>query len=176
MIRPVCLLLSGILLSSCSFYRWHLGSFYPIKAKSKALTEQAIISLIQDGTFQTRIGTWRPLIEQKAALLGGQVVGHWVDTTYVTGYRNRKGFVVFHPPTHTFYSFELCNCGGPVSEPEGLIGPDCDLRITSMNVLQPDSALQSIEWRDAGPALTEFKRNILPAIRKRADKLGTKSS
>ncbi|RTQ50003.1 hypothetical protein EJV47_10190 [Hymenobacter gummosus] len=165
MFSRLILLFMGAMLSGCGFYRWQLGSYYSVRASSKALTEQAIISLIQDGSIQVRSDVWRPIIERQAALAGGELVGHWVDNSYVVKHRNRKGFVIFHPANRTFYSFDFCNCGAPVEEPEGLVGPNCDLRIHSINALQQDSVLHAINWPEAGPALAEFRKNILPVIR-----------
>ena len=161
-------LLLLLLVCSCSLYRSQFGSFYAIRSSSKALTEQAIISLIQDGTLQTQATVFRRLIEREATLNGHKVADTWVDDTHFVVYRNRKNFVVFHPPNRTFYGLNLANCGTPLSEPEGLIGPNCDLIVHSIDFLQSDSTLHSIGWEAAGPALAEFKKSILPIIRQRA--------
>ncbi|QNP50951.1 hypothetical protein [Hymenobacter qilianensis] len=158
-----------MLLSGCGFYQEQFGSYHRIKASSKALTEKAIISLIQDGTLQTRNQLWQFLLAKRAALGEVRLAGTWVDSTHAIGHRNRKSFVIFHSNNQVFYSLALYNCGEPVVSPEGLIGPNCDLRIESINALQSDSVLRQVEWKEASPALTEFKEAILPIIRRRIE-------
>ncbi|WP_126546917.1 hypothetical protein [Hymenobacter amundsenii] len=158
----------AFMLSSCSTYHEQFRSFYPIKACSKGLTEEGIISLYRDSTFQTNFQILQPLVARDAERRGGKVIGDlkFISDGYFFDYRSNKVFILYHPGTSIFYGFDLCNCGYPISPSQGLIGQNCDLRIASISVLQSDSVVK-LGWADAGPALIEFKKSILPLIRRR---------
>ena len=164
----------AFMLIGCSTYHEQFRSFYPIEARSKGLTEEGIISLYRDSTFQTNFQTLQPLVARDAERRGGKgkVVGDlkFIGDGYFSDYRSNKVFILYHPRTSIFYGFDLCNCGYPVSPSQGLIGQNCDLRITSISVLRGDSVMR-LDWADAGPALKEFKRNILPFIRRRVTRI-----
>jgi hypothetical protein len=63
---------------------------------------------------------------------------------------------VYHPPTQTYYLYEITNCGGPSG---------CDIHVHSIEHADATGSYNSISWDKAGPYLDEFEHSLLPTLR-----------
>lgn len=158
-----------IALSNCTLHRETFGRYYWIGGGTFSISqselEKRVSILYSEGTLTSNSKLWALLKAKYVKVKFGKDVEFSVAPAqgYSLDKTGRKHFVVYNSQNQAFYSYSFWNFRGI-----GKAHTPCDLLIENIAVLQPDSTLRDVEWRVASTALTVFKHDILPVIRKQA--------
>lgn len=156
-----------ISLSGCGLSRQLFGRYYWIGGGTFGISqdelEKRVSSLYAAKRLTTNTSAWAVLKAREVTAKYGKDINFSVppDKGYAPERKGRKHFLVYSAKNQAFYRYSFRNFRGL-----GKAHTPCDLLVESVTVLQPDSTLQELEWRAAGPALAVFKKDLLPIIRK----------